>query len=429
MKKLIDKLKNDPRIKNSLWMLIEKAISLFGLIFIVSAVAKYTGPGIYGEISLAASIFIVLKTIAQLGLDQIFFKYVSSSKPYHSIFLINSIKIVSLIYFLISFLVILFSYFFSSYTGFCFVMATAIGYYFNTIDLVNYYNEAKLISKINVFSNIVGLVVALVIRYVIVFFNLNVLLLCFPIILMTLIPFCLKFYYYYKRYLYKNCFYKKYNLRRYFKYIVFNGIPLTFSVLTVALNAQIANYFLAFFDGTKSVAIYSVAYVLSGAWCIIPTTLIMSYMTTIYNANKIQDYLNLASSLFRIIFLLSIFILVLLYSLGGGIIDFLYGENYIESVVIFKILIVMQFFWVLNFYLSRLIVKYNGYRFLAYKSTVCCFLNIVIMYFLILKYNIVGAALALLISEFVSLGLNLVYKKANISAVIWGSLILNRDNV
>ena len=211
MKKLIDKLKNDPRIKNSLWMLIEKSISLFGLIFIVSAVAKYTGPSIYGEISLAASIFIVLKTIAHLGLDQIFFKYVSSSKPYHSIFLINSIKIVSLIYFLISLLVILFSYFFSSYTGFWFVMATAIGYYFNTIDLVNYYNEAKLISKINVFSNIVGLVVALVLRYVIVLFNLNVLLLCFPIILMTLIPFCLKFYYYYKRHLYKSCYYKKYN--------------------------------------------------------------------------------------------------------------------------------------------------------------------------------------------------------------------------
>ncbi|BFM73945.1 hypothetical protein [Acinetobacter baumannii] len=86
MMNLIHKLKNDPRIRNSLWMLIEKGISLFGLIFIISAVAKYTGPTIYGEIALAASIFIVLKTIAQLGLDQIYFKYVSQNKPYHSLF-------------------------------------------------------------------------------------------------------------------------------------------------------------------------------------------------------------------------------------------------------------------------------------------------------------------------------------------------------
>ena len=86
MIKLFYKLKNDPRIRNSLWTFIEKAISLFGLIFIISAVAKYTGPTIYGEITLAASIFVVLKTIAQLGMDQIYFKYASQLKPFTKTF-------------------------------------------------------------------------------------------------------------------------------------------------------------------------------------------------------------------------------------------------------------------------------------------------------------------------------------------------------
>ena len=94
---LISKLKSDARIKNSLWMLIEKSISLFGLIFIVSAVAKYTGPQIYGEIALAASIFILSKTIAQLGLDQVYFKYVSENKPYFDVFFKNAIKFISII--------------------------------------------------------------------------------------------------------------------------------------------------------------------------------------------------------------------------------------------------------------------------------------------------------------------------------------------
>lgn len=86
----IKRVISDPRIRNSMWMLIEKAISLFGLIFIISAVAKYTGPSIYGEISLAASIFIVIKTIAQLGLDQIFFKYISQKKQFHFLFFKNA---------------------------------------------------------------------------------------------------------------------------------------------------------------------------------------------------------------------------------------------------------------------------------------------------------------------------------------------------
>ncbi|MFX5487101.1 hypothetical protein ABTD86_12480, partial [Acinetobacter baumannii] len=117
MMNLISKLKNDPRIINSLWMLIEKSISLFGLIFVVSAVAKYTGPSIYGEISLAASIFLVVKTIAQLGLDQIYFKYSSQFKPYNYIFLRNSIKLISLIYCLITFLLMIFLCYYSSPSG------------------------------------------------------------------------------------------------------------------------------------------------------------------------------------------------------------------------------------------------------------------------------------------------------------------------
>lgn len=428
MKALLFKLRSDPRIRNSLWMLIEKSISLFGLIFIVSAVAKYTGPSIYGEISLAASIFIVLKTAAQLGLDQIFFKYVSASKPYYNIFLINSIKIVSLLYVFISLVVIIMSYFFSSYTGLCFIIATAIGYYFNSIDLVNYYNEAKLLSKINVFANIIGLVVALFARYVIVWLKLNFLYLCFPIIIMTFIPFCMKYYFYRTEHSFKSGFYKNNNFEKYSKYIFLNGIPLTFSILAIALNTQVANYFLAYLDGTKSVAIYSVAFILAGAWCIVPTTLIMSYMTTIYNTNDFKDYIISASNLLKIVVTISVVILFFLYVLGGCVIDFLYGEDYSESIFIFKILIFMQFFWVINFYFSRLVVKYNGYKFLAYKSTICCLLNIIIMYFLVVKYSVLGAALALLISEFISMIVNLVYKRANIPMIIGRSMILKREN-
>ncbi|EPL0860722.1 oligosaccharide flippase family protein, partial [Acinetobacter baumannii] len=180
MMNLIHKLKNDPRIRNSLWMLIEKGISLFGLIFIISAVAKYTGPTIYGEIALAASIFIVLKTIAQLGLDQIYFKYVSQNKPYHSLFLENSMIFVSIIYIILSIFVVMWAYFNTSFTGFFFISSTAIAYYFTSIDLTNSFYEGQLLSKFNVLANIIGLFIALILRYSIVYFKLNVLYLSIP---------------------------------------------------------------------------------------------------------------------------------------------------------------------------------------------------------------------------------------------------------
>ncbi|MBD8352881.1 oligosaccharide flippase family protein [Acinetobacter nosocomialis] len=422
MMNLINKLKNDPRIRNSLWMLIEKGISLFGLIFIISAVAKYTGPTIYGEIALAASIFIVLKTIAQLGLDQIYFKYVSQNKPYHSLFLENSMIFVSIIYIVLSILVVMWAYFNTSFTGFFFISSTAIAYYFTSIDLANSFYEGQLLSKFNVLANIIGLFIALILRYSIVYFKLNVLYLSIPIILMSLIPFLIKFIIYKCKYhINFNKVKAKKQTKRYFSYFLGAGIPLTLAILTATINGQISNFLLAYLEGTKSVGIYSIAFVLAGAWCIVPTTLIMSYMTSIYNINieNKYEYIKLSNKVLFNIAILSLIIVILLEFSAYYIVTFLYGNEYLKSIEILRCLLIFQFFWVIGFYFSRLIIKFNGYKFLAYKSIFCCLLNLTLSYFFIKKWGVIGAAYAVLVTEVISsLVLNLFYRKANLIKVL-----------
>lgn len=431
MKQLYLKLINDPRIKNSLWMLVEKGISLFGLIFIISAVAKYTGPSIYGEISLAASIFIVLKTIAQLGLDQIYFKYVSQQKPYHFLFVKYANQLISLIYILLSAVVIGVAYFYSSNTGFYFILATCLAYYFNSIDLFNAYYEGSLLSKINVFANVIGLLVSLVLRWGIVFFTLDYLYLILPIILMTLIPLLIKMSIYYKKHQSMIKISNGFNVKqkKYRAYFFAMGIPLTLAVLTATVNGQISNFLLGYLENTKSVGIFSVAFVLAGAWCIIPTTLIMSYMTSIYNINN-QDYTNyisLSAKIFRNLAVLALLIILALYFLAPYIIDWLYGHQYQHSINIFRYLILFQFFWVLNFYFSRIIIKYNGYRFLAVKSIVFCVFNFLISFVMIKQYSIVGAAIALILTETFSLLSNLLYRPAKLGHVIFNIGVKNNE--
>jgi len=422
MMNLINKLKNDPRIRNSLWMLIEKGISLFGLIFIISAVAKYTGPTIYGEIALAASIFIVLKTIAQLGLDQIYFKYVSQNKPYHSLFLENSMIFVSIIYIVLSILVVMWAYFNTSFTGFFFISSTAIAYYFTSIDLANSFYEGQLLSKFNVLANIIGLFIALILRYSIVYFKLNVLYLSIPIILMSLIPFLIKFIIYKCKYhINFNKVKAKKQTKRYFSYFLGAGIPLTLAILTATINGQISNFLLAYLEGTKSVGIYSIAFILAGAWCIVPTTLIMSYMTSIYNINieNKYEYIKLSNKVLFNIAILSLIIVILLEFSAYYIVTFLYGNEYLKSIEILRCLLIFQFFWVIGFYFSRLIIKFNGYKFLAYKSIFCCLLNLTLSYFFIKKWGVIGAAYAVLVTEVISsLVLNLFYRKANLIKVL-----------
>lgn len=423
MMKLISKLKNDPRIINSLWMLIEKSISLFGLIFVVSAVAKYTGPSIYGEISLAASIFLVVKTIAQLGLDQIYFKYSSQFKPYNFVFLRNSIKLVSLIYGLITFLLLIFLCYYSTPSGVIFSFATAIAYYFNAIDLRNFYFEGVLKSKFNVIANVAGLVVALTLRYLIVIFKVDYFYLSVPIVLMTLVPFLIK-YYTYNSLVIRVGGVLSTNIKnnyKYYKYFFGVGMPLTLSILASVINSQIANYIIAIFLSTKDVGYYSIAFVLAGSWCIISTTLITSFITTVYNYNssQVDVYIKFSAKIFYVVSFISILIVSFFNFFAENIVVFLYGKDYLASISILKILLWTQFFWVLSYLFSRLIIKYSGYKFLAYKTIFSLILNLASCLFLVKEYGVIGVAYAALISEIISFVICFLYSRAHLISIVF----------
>ncbi|EEZ3694864.1 oligosaccharide flippase family protein, partial [Escherichia coli] len=62
---------------NSLWMILEKAIAILGLIFVTSYVAKYVGTEIFGEIAYATSLFQIVQVVSQLGSDVLIFKRIS----------------------------------------------------------------------------------------------------------------------------------------------------------------------------------------------------------------------------------------------------------------------------------------------------------------------------------------------------------------
>lgn len=418
----IKRVVDDPRIRNSMWMLVEKAISLFGLIFIISAVAKYTGPSIYGEISLAASIFIVIKTIAQLGLDQIFFKYISQKKPFHFLFFKYASQLVSIIYLILSVIIIFISYFHASPTGFYFILATFLAYYFNSIDLLNAYYEGMLLSKINVFANVIGLLISLVMRWAIVVLEVDYIYLCVPIVMMTLVPFLIKVLFYYKKYLVSSRIVLKKTVKnkRYMVYFLGAGFPLMLAVITATVNGQASNFLLGYLENTASVGIFSIAFVLAGAWCIVPTTLIMSYMTSIYsiNNNDYLTYIKISSKILKNISLLSLFIVLVLYVFSPYFINWLYGKEFSQSIQVFQFLVFFQLLWVINFLFSRIIIKFNGFRFLAIKSVMLCVLNIMISYIFIKEKGVIGAAVALILVEALSLMANFLFKPAKFLNVI-----------
>lgn len=69
-------------ISNSFWMMFEKLIGIFGLIFVTSYVAKYIGPENFGKIALATTVFTFVQTLTWFGNQEILFKRVSKNNSF-----------------------------------------------------------------------------------------------------------------------------------------------------------------------------------------------------------------------------------------------------------------------------------------------------------------------------------------------------------
>ena len=137
-------------IKNSMWIISEKILSIFGLIFVTSFVAKYIGPDNFGKLTLAASLFTIIQTIALFGSENIIFQK-TSKNPKIGIKIIKATKNSRNIVFTVSSLILLvYLYFSVDKLTFIFSLASCAAVFFSLHYVFSIYFNAVLESKINV---------------------------------------------------------------------------------------------------------------------------------------------------------------------------------------------------------------------------------------------------------------------------------------
>lgn len=217
-----------------------------------------------------------------------------------------------LLFFILSLGVLFYLQINSDHVTFIFGIATAVAYYFATIDVVAVYNNATLNSKINTICNVIGLVTSLLIRYVIVLYKLDILFLSLPIILVTLVPYLLRRYLYRKEHSRTHGFHKaKFrNKLRYSRYMFMAGIPLAISSVSVIIYARIAQFVIMHFGGDAELGIFSVASQLATAWMFIKTSIITSYYSKIYAESNKDKAALMVARLHGLIFMISVFVIL-----------------------------------------------------------------------------------------------------------------------
>lgn len=201
---------------------------------------------------------------------------------------------------------------------------------------------------------------------------------------------------------------KKYNVR--FK-IDFNketaknlytlAIPFGLSGIFTRVYSYIDSIILQKFLGSASVGLYAVAYKIPFALQFIPT----AFAASIYPAmssffgkdNKKLEKVWYISTLYLLILALPMFWGI--YTLADLVILKFYGQEFLDSVIILKTLIIGLVFIFLNFPLGSLLAATNKQNVNTILIGVTMLVNIVSNMILIKMYGIQGAAFAFLISH------------------------------
>ncbi|MBF7682648.1 polysaccharide biosynthesis protein [Acinetobacter sp. B5B] len=406
---------NSAKIKNSMWMILEKIVSIFGVIFVTSFVAKYIGPDNFGKLTLTSSIFAIIQTVAMFGLENIIFHQTARNPLNGEKLILAGKKIRDIIFFSLTSAVLFYLYVTMDTLVFIFSVSTSIAVYFALHDVYSIYFNAILKSRVNTICNSIGLIIALSFRYVIAEFELNVEYLSIPIILTTFVPYLLRSRIYKKRSKLdkKNISIKV--IKKYRIYMLGVGRKLLLYSLSVAIFTKTSQIFLGW-QSTYELGLYTVVSTLGGCFYFLYNALISSFMSEIYQERSILTSQKMVAKLNLIIILIGLLFLILTLFFGSWVLNILYGEQYLSVSQYLPLTVLTCVFSGIATVVEKFIIKFQDYSFLQKKTNILLVINITLTFFLVNNFGLKGAIYSVLLTELITATLlNYFYK----SGFIW----------
>ncbi|WP_180063663.1 oligosaccharide flippase family protein [Acinetobacter sp. YH12111] len=387
---------------NSAWMMLEKFLGVFGLIFVNSYMAKYIGPENFGKLAFTTSIFVFVQTLSWFGAQSILFKHFSKNVQSGIRLAISTQVMRCYIYILTSGCALIYLWFSSDWITFVFGVGNCIASYFIIDDIFSIHNNSQLISIVNALTNITGLILALTLRFFLVYTEAEAYTMIFPIIVLAMVPYILRRLYFFKNYKGRKTIR---NRNKYNKYMFLTGGSLVLSTLSIVLYTQISNIFLAKFTSFSILGVYNVALTLGSAWGFINMALITSYFSKIYSEKNTSVELYYLRQIHWLVIIITAFVMLCMFLLGSWVVNTLYGIEFVDSIKLLPFIVLATMFSALGTISYRYMIKLNGYKYLSIKMISVSILSVPLSYGFIQYYGIWGAVMCFVLIEFLSLTL------------------------
>lgn len=397
--------RKDRRITNSLWMASEKLLQVAGVFIVTAAMARYIGPYFFGMISYFSSVFSLIYIASAFGADPIVIKKGSINVRLgllRSVFLAISrtacfilLSLVFVIYFLCTEQVI-------SSDKILFLLAVFFSQLLIAVDYFSLVNNFSLNSRINTLSNLIGLGLALLLRYALVKFTLPVIYFAIPIVLSPLVALLLKYLLSRKRFEFNFNDIRKFYKRRALS--AFLGIVKPFAINNLCANIYLKLPLLtvSFFYGFASAGVYSCAVTIAGNWIFFPMALISSFIPKFYRlaSNEAENYL---AKLFFLIFIVCAGCSLFIYVIADYVISYLYGSSFMPASHLILPMVIASSLSALATVLYHQLIKLRAYYFIMQRTLLCALISVPLIIGLTYFYGTSGAIYSLLWVELFSI--------------------------
>ena len=384
---------------NTSWLLGERVLRMVISLFVGIYVARYLGPERFGLLSYSVSFVWLFSSLASFGLNNILVRELVQSPEQRNNLLgtVFWLKVFGT-FVMATAIALALQFFEDEQQTYWMIFIIALGYLFQTTNVIELYFQAQVQSKFIVRAQVAQMLITSLFKIYLIYIQAELIWFAFALMLdqavaaaLFLIVYCWKI----------NFFpFFTFHWKR-AKKLMDGALPLIFSGMMVLLYMKIDQVMLKEKLNTKAVGVYAAAVKLCEAWYFIPSAIMASLFPAIIESRKESEeiYENRVQKLYEMMVWGSLLVAIPTSFLADWFIQVLYGAIFQEAAIVLKIYIWTFVFVSLGVASSHWLVAENLEKYALIRSLLGAIINITLNWYMIPIYGITGAAYATLITQ------------------------------
>lgn len=390
-------------ISNSGWLLADKALRMGVGLFVGVWLARYLGPEQYGLWNFAVVFAGLFGMFAELGLEGIVIRELVKRPESRNVILGSAFllkQIGGALALTLALWAIIFTHGDEKLTLWL-VGISAVGYLFQSINVVDYYFQSKVQSKYTVISaNSAFILVTLVKIYLLIISAPLIAFACAGLCEVVLTALFLLIAYRANHLRMREWQYDRQEMIK----LLNESWPLMLAGLAVMLYMRIDVVMLQEMVGDREVGIYAAATRISEIWYFLPSIIVASVSPAIINAHSAdpEKYISRLKQLYFVMTWMAVGIALPLSLLSGAMVSFLFGKDFAEAAPVLAIHLWASIAVFLGVASSQYLLVESLQKISFYRTLIGLIVNVMLNLVLIPDMGAKGAAIATVISYFVA---------------------------